>query len=174
MWIFGYGSLMWDGWEGCFAFTQRVVAELRGYKRTVNKGSVKNWGTQGCPCPTLNLESDADASCVGIAFEFPEARRTEVEAYLAKREGKNFVLAPFQILVERARPVQASVPLYTGNNILPSRTTQELVSMVQLAHGANGRCSDYVTGVYEQLTKLGISDPIVTCLWELLRTNPTG
>lgn len=171
--IFDYGSLMSDGWEGRFACTQRVVAELRGYKRTFNKASVVNWGTRGCPCPTLNLESDADASCVGMAFEFPETRRTEVEAYLAKREGKNFVLARLEILVGRAGPVQASVPLYTGNNILPSQTTQELVSSFRLARGTSGTCSDYVTGVDEQLTKLGIDDPAVTRLWECLRTNPT-
>jgi len=28
LWIFGYGSLMWDGWENAHGCTRRVVADL--------------------------------------------------------------------------------------------------------------------------------------------------
>jgi hypothetical protein len=69
-----------------------------------------NWGTHACPRPTLNLEPNADAVCVGIAFEFPEERRDEVEAYLATREGKNFVLFCLEIIAKEAGSVQALVP----------------------------------------------------------------
>jgi cation transport protein ChaC len=41
-WIFGYGSLMWDGWEEKFGCEERQVAELPGHVRTFNKASVKN------------------------------------------------------------------------------------------------------------------------------------
>lgn len=172
MWIFGYGSLMWDGWEGAFDCTERVVAELRGHRRTFNKASVVNWGTRSCPCPTLNLEADADGSCVGIAFEFPEVRRIEVEAYLAKREGKNFVPAPVIVRLERAGPVRALVWLYSGNNILTSQTSEEIVSNIRLARGSSGTCLDYIGSVYEQLRKLGINDPEVIEMWDRVRTNP--
>ncbi len=169
MWIFGYGSLMTDGWEVNYSCTQRVVAELHGYRRTFSKASVVNWGTRACPCPTLNLESSADALCVGIAFEFPETRRVEVEAYLAKREGKGFVLSSLEIIAKEAGSVQALVPLYIGKNILPPATTQDLVASIQQACGTSGACSDYVVDVHDQLTGLGIDDPAVTQLREHLR-----
>lgn len=169
MWIFGYGSLMTDGWEESHGCTRRVVGELHGYRRAFNKASVANWGTKDRPCPTLNLEPNAEALCVGIAFEFPEARRAEVEAYLAKREGKGFVLSPLDIIVKGAAPVLALVPLYTGKNILPYTTTQELTESVQQARGKRGTCSDYVVDVHDQLSRLGIDDPAVTQLREHLR-----
>ncbi|WP_186308722.1 gamma-glutamylcyclotransferase [Paraburkholderia sp. BCC1885] len=168
MWIFGYGSLMTDGWEGRYGCAQRVVAELHGYRRAFSKASVVNWGTRACPCPTLNLESREDALCIGVAFKFPETRRSEVETYLAKREGKSFMLSSLEIIVKEEGPIQALVPLYTGKNILPSVTTRELVASIRQARGTSGACSDYVVDVHEQLAKLGIDDPAVTQLQEHL------
>jgi cation transport protein ChaC len=141
MWIFGYGSLMTGGWESSFGCTQRVVAELHGYRRAFSKASVVNWGTRACPCPTLNLEASADALCTGIAFKFPEIRRVEVEAYLAKRKGVGFVLSTLEIVVKEKKTVQALVPLYTGKNILPTVTAQELVASARQARGKSGACS---------------------------------
>jgi len=171
MWVFGYGSLMTDGWEDQYGCIRRVVAELWGYRRVFNKASVLNWGTQGCPCPTLNLEPDAGAVCVGIAFEFQDARRAEVEAYLVKREGKNFKLRGLDITLQGIRQTQAMVPLYTGKNILPAKTMQELVASIRQAHGTSGACSDYVEQINEQLAKLGIADAAVTKLSELLQSG---
>ena len=37
MWIFGYGSLMWDGWESEFVCQERAMATLSGYRRAFNK-----------------------------------------------------------------------------------------------------------------------------------------
>lgn len=164
MWIFGYGSLMTDGWEGGYGCTRRVVAELHGYRRSFSKASVVNWGTHACPCPTLMLESGADALCVGIAFEFPETRRAEVEAYLAKREGKGFVFSNLEIVGKEIGSVLALAPLYNGKNILPPATTQELVESVRQARGTSGACSDYIVDVYDKLARLGIDDPVVTQL----------
>ena len=169
MWIFGYGSLMTDGWEGSYDCTQRVVAELHGYRRVFNKASVVNWGTRACPCPTLNLEPNADALCVGIAFEIPEVRRTEVETYLVKREGKGFTFLNLEIVASGMGSIPALVPLYTGKNILPPTTPQELAESVRQACGTSGSCADYVVDVHGQLAKLGIDDPVVTRLREQLR-----
>jgi cation transport protein ChaC len=39
MWIFGYGSLMFDGWESERRCVERTWAELAGYRRVFNKRS---------------------------------------------------------------------------------------------------------------------------------------
>lgn len=124
------------------------------------QGIIVNWGTRGSPCPTLNLEPFAGALCIGIAFEFPEARRAEVEAYLAKREGRGFMLAPLEVIVKGVGSAHALVPLYTGKNILTPETMQGLVATVQQACGTSGACSDYVIDVHNQLAKLGIVSAI--------------
>lgn len=169
MWVFGFGSLMTDAWEREFDCIQRVTAELKGYRREFNKASVANWGTRDCPCPTLNLVSEANAHCRGIAFEFSEARRDDVEAYLARREGRGFKLSNLEVIAEGAGVVQALVPLYTGKNIVQTTDTQASIQLALRAKGSSGRCSDYVFGVYEQLRKLGINDPAVTEMRDLLR-----
>ena len=168
MWIFGYGSLMWGGWESDFECERRATAQLHGYRRAFNKSSVKNWGTRECPCPTLNLVADPIASCVGVAFLFPERRNGDVESYLATREGRNFALVERTITLDDMR-TQASTPLYTGK-VLDIGATNEIVTAIQCAKGASGLCRDYIAQVYEELDRLGIDDPAVTALWNHLRT----
>lgn len=167
MWVFGYGSLMWGGWEESYDCMQRVQAELHGYRRAFNKASIANWGTPIHPCPTLNLIADATTSCVGMAFEFPASRKADVEAYLARREGKNFALAEMEIFV-RGDCLKASVPLYSGKNILSPQSMLELSTNIREAFGTSGACVDYVANLYAELTKLGIDDPAVTELWNSL------
>lgn len=168
MWVFGFGSLMVDGWEKDFSCIQRVKAELKGYRRVFNKASVSNWGTRDCPCPTLNLVFEANACCIGIAFEFSEEKRREVEAYLAQREGKGFNLSVVEVVAEGSGAVEASVSLYAGKNIIRSLDMHATFKLVSYAKGSSGKCTDYVVDVYEQLKKLDINDPAVTEMRNLL------
>lgn len=84
VWAFGYGSLMWDGWEARLSCLDKLVATLPGYRRAFNKLSQRNWGTKAAPCPTLNLQADPTATCRGMAFAFPAASKDEL---LAVRQG---------------------------------------------------------------------------------------
>jgi cation transport regulator ChaC len=68
MWIFGYGSLMFDGWEAACGCTDRKWADLPGYRRSFNKKSVESRGTREAPGLTLNLVRSAGHVCRGIAF----------------------------------------------------------------------------------------------------------
>lgn len=172
MWIFGYGSLMWDHWEEEFGCTARGVAELHGYQRVFNKASIKNWGTRQCPCPTLNLEAAEDALCVGIAFEFPEDKVAGVRAFLAKREGKNFDLYALEVQVRALGVVHAMVPLYTGKNVLAFPTKDAFATAVTTAFGEVGACSDYLSGVRDHLAGLGIEDPAVATVADILQSGP--
>lgn len=168
MWVFGYGSLMNDGWEKGYGSTFRGVADLHGYRRVFSKASVANWGTRLSPCPTLNLEAHAGALCVGIAFEFPDDRADAVTAYLVKREGKSFTFPQLKIAVKDRGETHALVPLYFGRNIYPTMPAEELVVAIRKASGTSGMCADYVLNVHKDLTAAGIDDPAVTQLNELL------
>jgi cation transport protein ChaC len=169
VWVFGYGSLMWDGWEvdrGCLA---RVPAELRGFARAFNKLSIRNWGTRRDPGPTLNLVA-SNASCRGIAFEFAEACRADIVTYLAGREGKNFNLSEHLIVLAGGSTATALVPLYRGPNVMPTTGISEIVAMALRARGVSGSCADYIKAVADHLRKLGIDDPAVTDLSAALNT----
>lgn len=168
MWIFGYGSLMWGGWEADFECKRRATAKLHGYRRVLNKASVKNWGASECPCPTLNLVADPLASCIGVAFLFPERRAGDVESYLARREGRNFALVERMITLDDMQ-VLASTPLHTGK-VLNMGPTNEVVTAIKCAAGTSGLCRDYIAQVHAELGLLGIDDPSVTALWDRLQT----
>ena len=167
MWVFSYGSLMWDSWEADRGCLRRVTGELRGYSRSFNKLSVRNWGTRLYPAPTLNLIA-SNSSCRGIAFEFPEARRAEIVAYLIQREGKDFTLNERPIVLAAGAEVAALVPLYHGPNVIPLTGAPGLAAMALRAKGVSGSGADYIKGVANHLRQLGIDDPAVADLCSAL------
>jgi cation transport protein ChaC len=164
MWIFGYGSLMWDGWESEFACQERAIATLSGYRRAFNKLSVENWGTKEAPCPTLNLEADREATCKGIALAFEAADMDAVLARLRKREGKSFALTLLSVQLDGGMQVEAYAPLYNGRNLRYDLKLEDQVRMVLAARGTSGSGIDYVKGIAESLEALGIDDPAVRSL----------
>ena len=172
MWIFGYGSLIWDGWENkserrC---VRKAWADLRDWRRIFNKKSVRNWGTRAAPCPTLNLEEAPGVTCRGMAFEFhKEPRFTgEMLAYLQRREG----CEPSELSIEIAGigAAAALAYIYRGPNLIAERlTAEQLADMGAGAKGSDGLCVNYVKGVAEKLAALGIDDPAVADLWRAVQ-----
>jgi cation transport protein ChaC len=174
MWVFGYGSLMWMGWEVSIGCGRRCKAVLPGYRRAFIKASIKNWGSPEHPCPTLNIVPCPSAQCEGIAFEFPDDKRTLILSYLAQREGKDFGLSELTIEREGIR-VQAFVPIYHGQNLMSAEAPEQIVRMIDQAQGDHGSCIDYLRGITEKLTSLGIADPVVTQMWQaFLRRSQLG
>jgi len=169
MWIFGYGSLMWDGWENSRGCLHRAKADLAGFRRIFNKASVKRWGTKECPAPTLNLEANLSASCRGIAFEFPDQKREEVIQYLKEREGKNFELLEHGIQLENGQETTASILIYAGKNLIKGQSLWELVAMAHGAVGTEGSGLYYVRGVVNKLSELSIEDPHVAEFWQTIK-----
>jgi glutathione-specific gamma-glutamylcyclotransferase len=168
MWIFGYGSLMWDGWQARFGCLCSVQADLPGYQRTFNKASVVNWGTKHFPGPTLNLKR-GNTSCRGIAFEFPDSAWPDIQSYLRKREGKDFGLRELRIVIDDGREVRAIVPLYEGQNLIKADTPEAVAALVSKANGTSGSCRSYVIDVDSKLSEIGVEDPAVSVLIRALQ-----
>ena len=162
MWVFGYGSLMWDDWQKSHGGANGVLAELKGYERTFTKASKVNWGTDAAPGPTLNLVEKADGVCIGYAFEFDCSKEDEVFAGLKRREGKNFPLRKMQIRLSDGRDVDAHVPVYVGKNVITGKTLDGLVAMALAAVGRDGKASDYAINIAEKLDALSVEDRTVT------------
>lgn len=169
MWVFAYGSLMWDRWEINADRIRSVAADLAGFRRAFNKASVKNWGSVNNPCPTLNLVADPSRSCKGIAFEFPDERRQEVIDYLQKREGKGFNLNEKELRLDNGDRVDAIVLIYSGKNLLNGKSCTELAAMARTAEGESGKCIDYARELITKLDDLGIDDPDIDEFWRALK-----
>lgn len=170
MWVFGYGSLMWDGWETNFGCLASERAELSEFIRSFNKASERNWGSRETPGPTLGLVSCAGYSCVGRAFDFPDTRTDYARSEFTKREGSSFTLSFRDIRLAGGRTVPALVAIneisnrtHIGDQSLPER-----VELARRACGSSGKCRDYIDRLRAKLVELDIKDTAVEEFWRLL------
>ena len=71
MWLFGYGSLIWNPEV---TYDRRITARVHGYHRRLCLWSRVNRGTLDCPGLVAGL--DRGGSCAGIAYRLPAETRT--------------------------------------------------------------------------------------------------
>ncbi|MBK9214640.1 MAG: gamma-glutamylcyclotransferase [Chloracidobacterium sp.] len=170
MWVFGYGSLMWDDWEKEFQGVKHNRAKLNGYHRDFNKKSTRNWGTSERGCPTLGLEELEGAECVGSAFEFDDKYRDSIMTHLKGREGESFDLPELDVELENGQVVKAVTPVNRLNNTyLGSISVEDRARNARVATGKDGKCSDYIQNIHRHLNDLSIDDLYVQRMWEALQ-----
>jgi glutathione-specific gamma-glutamylcyclotransferase len=167
VWVFGYGSLTFDGWQSKFGCVGHQRATLLGYRRTFNKKSVRNWGTKENPGITLNLEPFDGARCEGVGFEFPDDGQIPI-LLDALRDREACDPTVLRIQLADGRSVEARVYIYEGQtNLLdPATSAAEKAEMIYKARGTSGSAMDYVMRNFEGLQAVGLEDQAVTELWE--------
>ncbi|WP_234625127.1 MULTISPECIES: gamma-glutamylcyclotransferase [Rhizobium/Agrobacterium group] len=165
MWIFGYGSLMEDGWEKEFACLRRERAALTGYERSFSKASTLNWGSKDDPAPTLRVVPREGAVCRGIAFEFETSREDAVIAYLSKREGQSFWRRQVKLTLDAGQAVQGCCFFYEGKNLIQATNVEEVAAMVLRARGRDGSALDYLRNTKDAVDRMGFRDEAVETLW---------
>jgi cation transport protein ChaC len=172
MWIFGYGSLMWDDWEKQFDGQKYDKAILKNFRRDFNKKSTSNWGTSEVPGPTLGLEYLQNSVCVGSAFEFSDEKEEVILAYLQEREGPSFELSKLEISLSDNQCVQAFVPInrHTVRTYIGNITLDQRAEMAKNAIGASGSCVDYVANIRSKLAELGIEDINIESFWQTIQS----
>lgn len=156
IWIFGYGSLMWN--PG-FSHLEARPALLRGYHRKFCVYSLRYRGTPECPGLVLGL--DRGGSCRGIAFRVAAADAADVIEYLWDREMISRAYRPKRLPV-RAGPsvVEACTFVaerrhsqYCGNLDLP-----RMAERIRHGCGDRGPNQDYLSNTVHHLRELGIHD----------------
>lgn len=160
MWVFGYGSLMWD--PG-FAYVERQSAVLDGWHRSFCMQSIHYRGTPESPGLVLALDQAAGAKCAGVAFGVASADSGEVMRYLHARElvsdAYNEVILPLRLADGRQVSAVTYVidhahPQYCAG--LPRETQAQIIARSQ---GQTGTNADYLWNTTAHLAALGLSDP---------------
>jgi cation transport protein ChaC len=165
LWLFGYGSLIWN--PGMPA-AETVRARVRGFHRGLYLLSRVNRGTP--EQPGLVLALDRGGSCTGMAFRLAgEGAGPHLEA-LWRREMPMGSYRPAWLpcWLSDGRRVEAlafvmrrDVPTYTGK--LPD----EIVKAVfNCARGRYGTTLDYVRRTVEALRECGMPDRALEALLE--------
>ncbi|HEX7967006.1 MAG TPA: gamma-glutamylcyclotransferase, partial [Stellaceae bacterium] len=156
LWIFGYGSLMWD--PG-FAHAEAQPALLRGYHRSFCVYSRRHRGTPELPGLVLGL--DRGGACKGIVFRVPAADVAAALHYLWDREMVRGTYRLKEVPVEIAgRRLSARVFVvdrahasYAGR--LPTEAAARLILQ---GIGGSGSCRQYLENTVRELRKLGLVD----------------
>ena len=156
LWIFGYGSLMWD--PG-FPHVDSSSALIYGYHRELCIYSSR-W--RGSPArPGLVLGLDRGGACRGMAFRIAATHVASSLEALWEREMRRGVYHPRLLrarLPGRTARVLAFVanarhPGYAGT--LPTRRTAELIAN---CHGDRGPNVEYLARTLKHLAALGVRD----------------
>ncbi|MFQ5849804.1 MAG: gamma-glutamylcyclotransferase [Candidatus Binatia bacterium] len=167
VWIFGYGSLMWDPGFTCL---EAQPALLRGYHRAFCIYSIRFRGTPERPGLVLGL--DRGGSCRGRVFRVAAAKADEVFAYLYDREMIHEVYTPKYL------PVHLSDRTVWAHTYVANRNHQRYTGKLSLEQsarlildgwGKRGSNVDYLKNTVYHLDDLGISDGPVHRLLEVVQ-----
>lgn len=189
MWVFGYGSLIW---EPGFEVAERRIATLHGWARSFCMWSIHHRGTPERPGLVLALDEAPDRQCTGVAFRVAEGHEARTLDYLRERE---LVSSAY---LERTLPVRLHGAAATGGAApdvaaavpdIAAPVTPALVYVVDPAHeqycgdlseerqaqvisaavGGRGPNPDYLFNTVAHLQALGIADAALERLAERVR-----
>lgn len=157
LWVFGYGSLMWN--PG-FEHEARHIAVVHGLHRRLCVSSIRYRGTPEQPGLVLGL--DKGGSCRGYAFRVAARDKQQVAAYLEEREMFSAVYKPVFVRVrlpegrcERALTfrVKREHPQYT-----PPMCEIKAAERVARSRGLRGCNPEYVLNTLAELRRNGFDD----------------
>ena len=178
-WVFGYGSLMW---RPGFDAAEVRKARLDGYKRAFALSSVHYRGTPECPGLVLGLDWDPASACVGMALRIGPENAAEVRHYLAERELVSRAYFEVRHRVTLLCPgtgpgpgegdgvdaicyiLDRTHPQYSGG-----LTLAEQAAIIGKACGPTGSNCDYLYNTVAHLRELGVEDPDLMALEQLVR-----
>ncbi len=157
LWVFGYGSLMWDP---RFDHVEAVPGRLHGYHRALCLLSVRNRGTP--ETPGLVVALDRGGSCRGIAFRVAAPAVAATRAYLWQREMYTNAYRPLTVplrLDDGRRVVALTFAASPGHpqHVRPA-TPEHAAALVVQGRGAYGTSLDYLRNVIRHLDAFGIPD----------------
>ncbi len=156
LWIFTYGSLMWDP---AFRFKTSAPALLRGYHRAFCIYSSRYRGTVSAPGLVLGL--DRGGACKGTAYRVAAADIPDALEALWLREMRRSVYVP------RLLPVSMGTERQTALAFLANRCHDGYAGQLELDTAATiiaGCCGergpnvDYLVNTLHHLDALGVHD----------------
>ena len=169
IWVFAYGSLLWDpGFEP----EETVRARLAGFRRSFCMWSFHYRGTEEAPGLVLALDEEEGASCEGLALR---PRAEEAEAVLALVRARELVSDAYEerelpLRLADGREVRAmGFVVRRGHRQHACVDAETQARTIAGARGLRGPNIDYLANTAAHLRELGIHDPEMEAL--LLRAR---
>ena len=159
MWVFGYGSLIWD--PG-FPVAEQRIARVEGWHRSFCMTSIHYRGTPETPGLVLALDRAEGASCNGLAFRVAPGAEADTLAALRERELIASAYLETRLMVQAgadqidclAYVIDPDHWQYCGGMAL-----EDQARIIATACGGRGPNRDYLFSTAAHLADLGIADP---------------
>ena len=169
LWVFAYGSLLWDPALD-FAELRRAVAphhERRFILRDI-------YGARGtAEAPGLMAALDAGPGCAGLVFRIAEEKIEAETDILFRREmlGPGYHAAFIPVMIgDPADDMHATALTFTADHatdiIASDITIGEQIGHIATGHGFLGTSFAYLQNVITHLHDMGIPDPDLDALME--------
>ncbi len=158
MWVFGYGSLLWN--PG-FEIAEQAVARLDGWHRSFCMRSIHHRGTEEKPGLVLALDAEEGAHCQGLALKVVEGQEAQTLEYLREREliSSAYLEKNLSLTLTDGRVVEAVTYVIDPEHVqychLPLTEQAEIIAT---AVGGRGPNTDYLHNTASHLFELGIED----------------
>lgn len=170
MWVFGYGSLLWN--PG-FEVAEHVIATLPGYARSFCMRSIHHRGTETNPGLVLALDEEPTHACEGVALAVKSGTEAQTLAYLREREliSSAYLEKELAVDLKDGRRVAALAYVINPGHVqycggLPLEDQAQIIAK---AVGGMGPNTEYLYNTASHLAEIGLHDPDLEWLSQRVR-----
>ncbi len=173
VWIFAYGSLMWNPLLAC---AEQRAATLAGWHRSFCLRSISGRGRPERPGRVLSLQPGGEVQ--GLALRLEEATARDELRLLWTREMPSGAYRPLWMpaTLSDGAAITAVAFVADPDHPLhePDETPQTVARLVETAAGAFGPNIDYVRALAKTLDERGLRDAYVEAIVQSLEANSSG
>ena len=156
VWVFAYGSLIWNP---LFHFADKRLARVYGLHRSFCLWSRIGRGTPQQPGLVLGL--DHGGSCAGLAYRIAQSQVQEELRLLWRREMVTGAYVPTWVKANTPFGAVAAIAFVINHKSVAyagKLSTQDAARCIAGASGLHGRCADYLALTAGGLRAHGIED----------------
>ncbi len=170
LWVFGYGSLIWNPE---FPVAERPLATLAGFRRAFCMRSIHHRGTETSPGLVLALDGDTLSSCRGVAFRVRSGAEEATLAALREREliSSAYLERFLWLDLDDGRRVHAVAYVVDRDHVqyCSALDLDEQARIIARSVGGRGPNAEYLYNTAEHLAGLGVADAELEWLAQRVR-----
>ncbi|MDO9641394.1 MAG: gamma-glutamylcyclotransferase [Pseudotabrizicola sp.] len=160
MWVFGYGSLIWNPE---FPVAETRIARVQGWRRSFCMRSIHHRGSETDPGLVLALDSAAGHHCDGVTFRVAPGAEADTLALLRERELISSAYLETQVQADWPDGGGCTALVYVIDpdhwQYCGGIALEDQAQIIARASGGRGMNRDYLWSTAAHLATLGISDP---------------